>query len=117
MATSDEIDKEYPEHAKLHEVKGFSQKCGEFLEWLKEKYVIGEWHVHDRGCFINGGRLACEAGDGDRLYPASVTTRKLLADFFGIDEAKLEAEKLKMLENLRKGYAKADAEDGRGGED
>jgi len=77
----------YPEHEKLEKIKDFSQKCGEFLDWLQ----------HEKGLF-----LATYSGEeGDELYRADETINQLLVEFFGIDLKKLEAEKLKMLDEIR----------------
>lgn len=66
---------EYPEHAKLREVKEQSQRCGELLEWLQSEKG---WHL-----------------------PA-YSPERLLAEFFGIDYSKLQAEKDAMLEAMRR---------------
>lgn len=74
--------KTYPEHEKLQAVRSESQSCGEFLEWL-------------------------EANDH-----VEVTSRKgvttLLAEFFEIDEAKLEKEKRQMIDDMRDAQEKAE---------
>jgi hypothetical protein len=90
----------YPEHEKLHKVADKSQACGEFLEWVTSKYTLGEYHEHTNDCNNEEGDRMC--GTLDKiLYPSHVPVRKLLADFFEIDEDKLETEKLKMLDDLR----------------
>lgn len=89
----------YPEHEKLHTVADKSQVCGEFLEWLQARYTIAEYHVHSKHCQDENGR-AC-TGSTKELYTASINVQKLLAEFFEIDEAKLEEEKLTMLAALR----------------
>lgn len=76
----------YPEHAKLRKISDKSQAIGEFLDWA------------GRG---SKGLTLCYS-DGHRFYPSYKTKTKLLAEFFGIDEAKLEAEKLAMLEECRR---------------
>ena len=68
----------YPEHEKLGAVKNESQIIGEFLEWLlAEKLII------------------CEE---DKL----IFSGKLLAKYFDIDLEKLEEERRRMLEEMRK---------------
>lgn len=88
----------YPEHEKLHAVADKSQACGEFLEWLQARYTIAEYHVHSKHCQDEDGR-ACISST-EELYPTSINVRKLLAEFFEIDEAKLEDEKRAMLAAL-----------------
>lgn len=65
----------YPEHVKLKRIQKQSQTCGEFLEWLQEQDYV-ELSIHKR--------LA-----------------SILAEFFEIDENKLEQEKRAMLEACR----------------
>lgn len=93
----------YPEHDKLRAVKDQSQACGEFLDWLlgPQNYTIGEYHRHTEDCYDDGD-LICTSST-EFLFPVALPpTTKLLAKFFGIDEAKLEEEKRKMLAELRK---------------
>jgi hypothetical protein len=87
----------YPEHDKLREIQHKSQACGEFLEWLlgPQRYVIGEYHSHDAFCTERGVKLCGMITGG--IYPAPVNIRKLLAQFFEIDEDVLEEEKRAML--------------------
>lgn len=73
----------YSEHEKLHAIVDDSQKIGEFLEWLKEQ-----------------GYILAEHSDED-LYPSFKTTENILAEYFEIDQMRLEQEKLQMLEVLR----------------
>jgi len=77
----------YIEHEKLKEIQEQSQICGEFLEWLNSEYEI----------------FLCKSdGKLDQYYPCSQSRDKLLAEFFNIDLDKLEQEKRKMLDELRK---------------
>ncbi|HUV10815.1 MAG TPA: hypothetical protein VMX12_07525 [Acidimicrobiia bacterium] len=79
--TATATSKDYPEHAKLRAVADKSQAIGEFLdEWLPTQGIILA-HV-----------------DRDGRVPS---IQELLAEFFGIDRDKLEAEKRAMLESLR----------------
>lgn len=79
-----------PEHDKLRKVATESQSCGAFLDWL-----TGE-----------RGLILCEMcemeSENDRFYPAQVRIQSLLAEYFEIDERKLEDEKLAMLEAIRR---------------
>lgn len=82
---------DYPEHEKLKAVKDRSQACGEFLEWLaQQEYWLAEYD-----------------DDYIDLHPIRIPITRLLARFFEIDEEKLEAEKLQMLEAIRSPKEKA----------
>ena len=99
----------YPEHVKLGRVRDKSQACHDFIEWLrKRKYVIGKYHVHTDACWPEGedhgtpgahaeNRRTCGMSTGV-LYPETPNIQKLLAEFFDIDEGKLEVEKRAILE-------------------
>lgn len=77
---------DFPEHKKLRAIKDRSQVIGEFLEWLQ-----GE----------KGFALATWCSHGEFLDPARFNVNQLLAEFFEIDQEKLEAEKLAMLDQMR----------------
>ena len=79
---------------KLSKVAAQSQKCGEFLEWLLERYSLCEVHKHDNDC------EDCGYLQND-LVLIHVNVQKLLAEFFGIDLKKLEEEKMEFLTELR----------------
>jgi len=121
-----------PEHDKLAAIKHQSQAIGEFLDWLSErnvrladyreaKWICDECGVldledvnHPRagvrydGLHTDGplyvhrmcGKPAEHVPQG--LYMYGKTTVDLLAEFFDIDQNKLEAEKRAMLDQLRK---------------
>lgn len=91
----------YPEHEKLRGLAGKNQTCGEFLEWLQQRYTIAEYHTHSVNCLDDGGYPVCGSSEKS-LYTASLNIPKLLAEFFEIDESKLEQEKVAMLDDLRK---------------
>lgn len=78
----------YPQHAKLRTVKDYSQKIGEFVEWLPaEKQIRLGYYRTEKS---------------EVLQPAQIALQDLLADFFGIDLKALAQEKDDMLEELRK---------------
>lgn len=96
---------DYPECEKLLAVTDRSQQIGEFLEWLPTQG-------------IHRMRLAacshCEGVDSDECWlcdgtgtmketwvPDGRTIEQLLADFFGIDMAKVDVERRAMLAALR----------------
>ena len=116
----------YPEHDKLSKISDESQLVGEFIDWLQDKgYTIckfqeagtnGEpyripateedidalefrWERDDARA---GGILnpAYESW-GDHFFPIHRGIQSWLAEFFGIDQEKLEDEKRQMLERLR----------------
>lgn len=78
---------EYPEHEKLKKVADESQTCGEFLDWLKHEkgFVLHEWNE----------RL-------QEYVVAWTPINTMLAEFFEIDQDRLEAEKRTMLEEIRR---------------
>lgn len=75
----------FPEHDKMSKVQGESQTIGQFLEWLQD---------HD---------IALCLWDDPRSEYVSFrdSIEKILASYFEIDLAKIEAEKQKMLEICR----------------
>jgi len=76
---------EYPESEKLAAVAPFSQKIGEFIEWLSEKdMLIGKW-----------------CNNGIRVDVARFNKQELLAEFFEIDLKKVEKEREQMLAYLQ----------------
>ncbi len=68
---------QYPEHEKLQLVKEKTQACGEFLDWL----------IEEKGWEPRGG--------------GGANVRRLLAEFFEIDQDLIEREKEHMLESCR----------------
>jgi len=95
---------------KMIAVKDKSQLIGEFFDYLQSKSIrLCEWverkpvcgfddyaddHSHDEGCYNV---------DTDSFVPICQSIEQVLADYFGIDLKKVEAEKQKILEDLRKG--------------
>lgn len=92
---------EYPEHDKLHAIADKSQACGEFFEWLgSNEWTLCEVHSHTNCERDECGFWACGLDKGE-YFPVRLSLNKLLAEFFDIDQDKLEAEKLAMLAELR----------------
>lgn len=104
----------FPEHEKLTKIRAQSQSIGEFLAWatsekgfqfgqevpiepvaLSEDADNFERHAHSLGLLASTKSVLRQAGE--------LTVKDLLAEFFGIDETKLEEEKRLMLEYLRHG--------------
>lgn len=100
----------YPEHDKLKKVAAQSQACGDFLAWLREvkDLQLCVPHQHDDSCYCvpkdeerRGVNMrVCDLKAGEYIA-AGLSTTKLLAEFFGIDVDKLEAEKQQLLEEQR----------------
>lgn len=82
---------EYPEHEKLEALEDKNIVVGDFIEWLKEDHSIGRWHNND-------------------FFPVRKSTADWLAEYFDIDQYKLEAEKRQMLDKIRESYAKKDSD-------
>lgn len=103
--------REFPVSAKLKEIQDQSQKCGELIEFLETKDIhLGKYHEHTEECSdpevwglpkgTRNRKHFCGLCEGV-LYPETISITKLLAEFFGIDTTALEAEKERMLEELR----------------
>ena len=122
---------EYPEHEKLMKIADKSQVIGEFLEWLSfEKGAVLHHWVEDDFEETCGGTMFHGCIDGKRAYEDELVasgidcmecggtgkvtkrfagwmdvgrTQDLLAEFFEIDQNKIEQEKRAMLEVMRNG--------------
>lgn len=77
---------DYPEHEKLKKVQKESQVCGELLDWLQNEKGI----------------VLCKYNDSDYAMPVYMPIQDILGEFFGIDQNKLEKEKVAMLDAIRK---------------
>jgi hypothetical protein len=116
---------EYPEHDKLKAVIEESQAIGEFLDFglPKQNLALYEFVIHDCECSW------CERGQGHRSpmhtaeqrdtmfdknerrihdavqistwQPTHRSIQKILAEYFGIDQKKIDNEKAQMLAALR----------------
>ena len=83
MTTNLNDPEKYPEHARLVKIVPQSHAIGEFVEWLNAKGIhLAEW-------------------DEERLYTLSTPITTLLAEFFEIDQCKIETEKRAMLDVCR----------------
>lgn len=88
-----------PEHDKLRLIAPKSQAIGDFLEWSRATLCVP--HHHAENCRSDSGWLMCGLHEGD-YEEVRTPIRKLLANYFEIDEQKLEDEKLAMLEAIRR---------------
>lgn len=78
---------EYPMLEKLKKVEGEAHLCGEFLDFIRSKYVLFDSHIPREQSFYTG------SGD-------YINEEKLLAEFFGIDLGQVEEEKQQILKFL-----------------
>lgn len=100
--TKSERTEQYPEHQKLKTISSQLQTVGSFLEWILEnKVTLAVRHEHDEHCYNDRGYLVCDYCE-DELMPGHFRIEALLAEFFEIDQEKLENEKQAMIEELRK---------------
>lgn len=87
---------DYPEHEKLRPNQGKSQTIGEFLDWL----------LNERGVqilkLLPKPEDTTDWGWGIHHYGPVGTIQDLLAEYFDIDQEKLEAEKRAMLAEFSK---------------
>lgn len=84
---------EYSECEKFHAVHDESQKLGDFLVWLKSKYILYT--------FIPKRDLDDEDGYSEGLYPDHRSIESILAEYFDIDMDKVEEERRQILESFR----------------
>lgn len=120
MPETPELDKQ----RKARE-EGHSEAIGEFLDWLRgEGYLLAKSHSHDDGCLCDGPWHDLKATDADpkqrhcpecgwphraevcgyregELAMAGKPINDLLADYFGIDLDKIEAERRAILDYIR----------------
>ena len=89
---------EYPECEKMAKVSDKSQTIGEFLDWLRGEagYIIAEY----------GADSDKDRDEGP--FPIHKSIEQLLADYFEIDLNKVETEKRKMLDKIRRDANKPD---------
>lgn len=80
----------YPEHEKLEAIKDESQAIGAFLDWLQ----------NERQPTL---QLCAVTNHTDHPFqPIYFGIQELLAEYFDINLKKIEAEKNKMLKEIRK---------------
>lgn len=84
-------DEKYPEHKKLAAVMDESQIVGHFLD--HSPYTLAEYRD------IDGFR-------DPQLMPVTRSTEQVLAAFYNIDLAKIDAEKRQMLDEMRAAHTK-----------
>ena len=95
----------YPEHEKLSKIVDKSQSIGEFLEWLRfsKGIHLASWLTIEVAAVPEYNWAAYHYDD---LAYHGETTTDLLAEFFDIDQDKLEQEKRQMLDEIRAANAR-----------
>ena len=112
-----DIKKEYHEHDKLAKLRDESQLIGEFLEVMQEKGVFlahyrkvcKHYASHESYCrYLKDGTTLdfCEkCEDFEYSHEVMVSDNRsisdILANYFGIDQKKLEQEKKEMLQEFQ----------------
>ena len=106
----------YPEHEKLARIKDESHSIGLFLDWLRGGFEgspnltlcyyqepTGQPRFeNDGGSLFDGEELKLNLDFIEPGWtPARQTIPQLLAQYFGIDQEKLDAEKEQMLADIR----------------
>lgn len=89
---------------KMAAVREQSQAIGEFLD--TSEYVLAEWvdctrEFHE-GADISYGRCS----EDQHLVPVRKSIEQILADYFEIDLAKVEEERMQILHELHNGGAR-----------
>lgn len=94
----------YPEHEKLKLVKDKSQSIHEFIHWLNNKGILLAVRAD-----IEGEEVMAQITNTDLegeecavYFPHNRNLTTMVAEFFDLDEYKLECEKLDMLDQIRK---------------
>lgn len=91
----------HPECNKLRIIAPRSQAIGEFLDWLQDRgVVLAKYHNHSASCYDEGVCI-CGLRKGN-LERHRYNIQDLLAEFFSIDLAKVEAEKQAILDEVRR---------------
>lgn len=90
---------DYPEHDKLAAVKDETQAAGEFIEWLNGQGIfLAKTYMFTKDDQVTDDP-AQERYERTGVVAKSLIT--LLAEWSGIDQNKIEAEKRQMLATIR----------------
>jgi hypothetical protein len=91
--------KRYPEHEKLAARQAEADLIGSFLDYLiEQRFRLCKFHNHTRKCKADG----CQIVD---WYPHVDDTKPeiIIGGFLGIDPKKIDREKQRMEDAIRKG--------------
>ena len=95
-----------PECDKALAIQSYSQKIGEFLDWLanEKRLQLGQWgkenYDQDKDWWPAGGPRTTRSTQ--EFEPACYSISELLAEFFEIDLNRVEQKKRAILEDLRR---------------
>lgn len=100
----DAVQIESPECERMCAVAPYSQKIGEFLEWVRDTHgaFLAVPHEHSEGCEDEDGDRMCGLHREELCYFGK-SIPDLLAEFFEIDMDKVESERRAILAALQKG--------------
>jgi hypothetical protein len=85
---------DYPEHDKLVAISDKSQVIGSFIEWLENEKEI-------RLCTFVPARREDRIWIAEGYTPINESINDLLAEFFNIDQNKINQEKENMIKKLQ----------------
>lgn len=80
----------FPEHDKVQALNGKHNVIGEFIDWLKTKYILAT--------YVNN---ECSEDFPEILSPVWVNTNDLLAEYFKINLEALENERCTLFKALK----------------
>ncbi len=84
----------YPEHEKQAKIVAESQAIGEFLDFGLAKQGLYL-------CEADNETYRTASGPETHFFPTHKSIPSILAQYFGIDQTKIDAEKEQMLRDLR----------------
>lgn len=101
---------DYPEHEKLKGISELSQSCDEFLEWLRDEKGMSLCElveIENGGMTVAAGIISIAKGEEPRIFteeawePTIRPIMEFLAEFFGVNQDRLEMEKRAILDEFR----------------
>ncbi len=96
--TDEQAKLKYPTLERMKEVNPFSQEIGSFLEWLSNEKGISMAKDFVEEKIDSYGKPYKTS----QIMYITVNYEKMLAEYFGIDLAKAEQERVAILEEVRK---------------
>lgn len=87
----------YPEHDKLTALGERRQEVQEFLDWMLDEK---QWELQEYVSTYDPTNQFSDENDGTYMR-IGLSRAQVMADFFGIDLDKIDAEKQQMLDEIR----------------